>query len=208
MISLKSLFSIAVFVLPLLGAATAPSMSWAQTAKAASDSATDAGPKRPTHESSGIRVAINSMKIHGPYIEIQFAIQNITKMRQYLIVYGPRDIATDSGSSGNSTNITGIEHCPFYQQNSDGLKNCRDNVAKDINNFTYIEPGEFTTLNLQYQFTDQNYRYSNTVSFSLLMLARAASGDVDALSAAEAAKTIGAARVININFPLMPLKEE
>ena len=161
-----------------------PAMGMAQTPNACGQAApSDSSKVRSTRESSGIRIAINSLNIRDRYLTIQMAVQNITKSRQYVLIYGSRKAASDTGVFGQFQELSGINSCDFRADDSDALHTCRDGKAKNIDDFTYIEPCEFTTATIQYFFNDNSFSSSaRTVSFAIDLLARAARADVDSLS--------------------------
>jgi hypothetical protein len=76
----------------------------------------------------------------------------------------------------------------------------------NIENYTYIEPGEIAEASMEYGFfTDEStLRQAKTASFKFLALVRTASSNPDALS--DPGKTATPARVVNINFAFVPLQ--
>jgi len=172
-----------------------------------------AQPQQPkaAKETSGFRFAIHSVKIvdGGRAVSIQLLVQNIAKTRQYLMLYGPQKVSVDNGNIGElyEPTIAGISYCRGGQSSDPtNLTLCRDGKAKNLDNYTYIEPNEMVTLALTYRFRGEPKAFSG-ISFSVLALARTASGEIDLLSAEAASKALSPVRAVNVSFPLVSMSD-
>ena len=168
----------------------------------------------PAFQSGGLSASINSVGVDSNNrVTVQIVLQNNTKNRIYLMAFGSNKAATDNGAFGQLSNgdMSGINSCNIYGGSEDSfssnicLNDEHNGFAKDLNKYSYIEPGEFIAISMRYGF-NHPIADATTISFAFRAIARNATGDIDSLSEADAAKAIGRPHTVNINFPLIPLK--
>ena len=179
----------------------------AQDSAAPSTSSTSSTPvtpvKRPSNRAADIIVSVNKITSDQNGVAIQLAVQNDSKSRKYLMIFGSKDAILDSNSTGTLANVTGISRCPDASSDSDILRSCLQNNARDTNNYTYIEPGDFTTVIMYYHISTEG---ATSISFYFKSIVRTGPSEVDSPQDASVPKTISEPRTISINFPLIPLK--
>lgn len=171
-------------------------------------------PTKPAHTSEGLVFAINNIRVNQETLFIQYAVQNTTNLRQYIILFGSGQASTENGLFGSFSQMTGISHCAFRAERDDlALAQCKNGVnntnggAANIENYTYIEPGDIAEASISYSFRLMNeaaLQQAKTASFRLMAFARTASCNQDSLS--DPAKTASQPRVVNINFAFLPLQ--
>ncbi len=178
----------------------------------AQDLASPAPGKGAAFQSSGLSASINSaVVVQKQKAAVQIALQNVAKNRIYLVAFGSNKASTDIGIAGTAPPYaSGINSCFFYngQDDSYSYNECMtgsQGIGRDINKYSYIEPGDTVVVSMEYNFPG-DASSAKTISFSLKLIARPTTGDVDSLSDAEAEKAIGRPRPVNINFPLISLK--
>jgi hypothetical protein len=184
--------------------------AWAQPAIPNADSAAPGTAAKPAHAADGLVFAINSIHADGQRLSISYAIQNTTKFRKYILLYGSTRVSTDDGEFGRviDDRVVGITHCTMYNGNFDDntvLSRCRDGDAKKLDNYTYVEPGDVVSAGIAYSLDRQQPK---SVSFKFMALVRTASANMDELADAAAERAVGPAHVINVNFPFVPLNGE
>jgi hypothetical protein len=179
-------------------------IGFAHHALAAPPGPAPSGSTTKAYQSSGLRASINRINTDNRGVSIQFVVENTTNVRQYVMLYGSFEASLDTGAVGRNE-VTGLEFCDSWTNpDSATLSRCLEGKAKEINNFSYIEPGEFTTALFHYNVNGS--AAANTISFSFKAIVRTAVGDADQLGGGGTSKAAGAPRVVNINFPLIPLK--
>jgi hypothetical protein len=182
-------------------------------------SAAAANPAKPAHGSEGLVFAINSIRVNRESLFIQYAVQNTTNQRQYIILYGSGSASTDNGLFGRirwvvgTPIVNGIAYCAMDSgDDSKALQDCRAGTGfnhngggSNIENFTYIEPGDIAEASMAYNFNDASaLQQAKATSFKFMALVRTASSSQDALS--DPGKTASPPRVVNINFAFVPLQ--
>jgi hypothetical protein len=179
--------------------------------------AQDATPAKPgAAPSSGLSASINSISVvNNRQIVVQIAIQNISKGRIYLLVFGSNQAATDTGLIGTeSQDTTGLNHCFLFTGQDDAFsyKDCfvtsgsNHGKALDIDQYSYIEPNDTIAVSMAYNFGQEVTR-ANTLSFAFKAIVRNATGDVD-LPGADIDKLVGKPHPVNLNFTLLPIKKD
>jgi hypothetical protein len=168
---------------------------------------------KSAHTSEGLVFAINSIRVNRAMLFIQYAVQNTTNVRQYIILFGSGQASTENGLFGSFSQLAGISHCLFRAERDDvSLEQCKNGVnntnggAANIENYTYIEPGDVAEASITYTFggNEPALQQAKSASFRLMAFARTASEKQDAFS--DQGKTASPPRVVNINFAFVPLQ--
>ncbi len=147
-------------------------------------------------QSSGVTVSISKVSLSQRQLVNQFMVSNNTNGRVYVMdVQDQMQAAlTSTGTRLDNTTITGIEHC------SSNLTNCLATPdVKDLNHYSYIEPGEFTVFGISY-FLSNPVSEHESISFSVALIARYATPNSDPFEA-------GPPRTVRFNFPNVPLAQ-
>jgi hypothetical protein len=158
---------------------------------------------RPAFQSSGLQASINSVGVQGGReITVQMVLKNATQFRQYLLVFGSRSAALDTGKLGDLGDVSGINVCNLNGGNDQIIYDrCKETIA-NVNYYTYIEPGESAAVSMKYGFSDID-KAAKTISFSFKAIVRTAAADPDPL--ADLSKGLSQPRVVIINLPLIPI---
>lgn len=170
---------------------------------------------KASRTSDGLQFAINRVNIDQQgSLTIQYAVENTTKSRQYLMLFGATSAALDSGETGNADNskISGLSHCFFYSSgDADSLIGCKNanngsnsnRGGTNLENYTYIEPGELAQASISYMMGFGHGQSAKTASFTFKALLVTA--PVDSPEIEDPSKAIQHARIVNINFPFVPI---
>ncbi len=145
--------------------------------------------------SAGLNLSISKISAGPQGIVIQVSMRNDTKARAYIVnLLGEDERALlGAGRTLQNPEITGLNRC------TQNTNSCSDRWAADLNNFSYIEPGEFTIFGLSYR-PDGPLVSPDTISFSLAFLVRFEESDKGTNQAT-------ASKVVRFNFPSLPLSQ-
>jgi len=210
------LFREFVIIILIVFSLIAPLSSLAETTDLGASQTVTGPTTHPFHqsafESPEIAVSIYTIHRSAHTLVIQLVIHNASKKRQYLLLYGSGKAALDTGAFGYLRDTAGIGICSIYASNaykdSNVLQDCREKEAKNIDNYSYIEPGKYSSVSMVYRDFQGDVTGANTVSFSFMAIARSAQSGIDFLPVADATKELSIPRVVNIDFSLTPLKDK
>ena len=160
------------------------------------------------NDGSGLQVSVGKISKSGnDRVSVQLMLKNTAEQRGYLLVFGASRLATDTGQVGelpnNAEAVVGINSCTRDGDDARAYKNCLNGKGEDLNNYSYIEPGQFTTVSLTYGGISK-LDVANSISFAFKAIARMALNGQDPLSA-DSQKTTPP-KAINVNLPMLPLK--
>ena len=161
--------------------------------------ATAAGASVQSAKSTGLTVTISKVIVSEKKVILQFIATNNTSARVYV-----RDVAGDesqkaflgTGEKLSWPSLVGIESCPGAApacMRPDSSYN-----GNDLNVYSYIEPGEFTSFAFTYE-ADSPVSESDTISFSATLIARFSTVNGDPGQA-------GPMKVVRFNFPYVSFK--
>jgi hypothetical protein len=156
------------------------------------------------HISDGLQVAINKIAVNNQRIIVELIIKNATKNRIYVQMYGATQVATDNGVSGVVEDVVGIPYCDLSEEITDNLSHCQQQNEQNINDYTYIEPGEFTTASLP-MIMSGDLSSATAISFAFDAFVRSAPPNYDDLDPSDAAQQLSPPHLVMLNFPLVPL---
>lgn len=149
-----------------------------------------------SNQSSGLTVTISKVSVQQKKIILQFIVTNNTHARVYLrnaLFEQSQKGFLGSGEQLNWPSSAAIEFC------GENVTIClRSPDTNDLNKYSYIEPGDFTAFGFTYS-ANSPVSESDTISFSVVMIARFASPDGDPAQA-------GPPQTLRFNFPYVPLK--
>ncbi len=188
----------------LLACSTAPAQAQG-TAPAPAVTST----KPISKSSEGIRATIVGINIGDKSIIIQLAIANETKNRQHVFLVGNHRGALSTGDFLTVRDVVGIGFCTNnVSSDEDNVKLCLEQKSKDMDFYSYIEPGEYTTISLRFEPSNQPLKINqgNTFSFVVKFVVRRGPTESEALQEKAEGKTIGPPHVVTLNFPMIPLK--
>ena len=148
-----------------------------------------------TVNSSGITAEVVGVAYSATQslISVQIILKNTSNVRIYL-----QDAQNDptqnaflgSGQNFNSPNVNGLPSCGNTYSVCAGTS-----WMISIDKFSYIDPGSFLSVALAYN-TSQPPANSDTISFSLTMLARFARSNID-----DSPNDAGSVQEITLAFP-------
>jgi hypothetical protein len=159
--------------------------------------AQNSSPEVKSDASSGITATISKIIVNQAKVNIQFVITNNTKGRVYI-----EDVSGDQNQLGflgsgyqfnNHPQVLGLEQC------TGTVSECTsaESSENDIDNYSYIEPGEFLSCMFTYQ-ADSPVSNNDTLSFSMVLMAKFSTPDTDPTQA-------GSVNILRFNFPFVPL---
>ena len=160
------------------------------------------------NDASGLQVSVGKISKSGnDKVSVQLMLKNTAKQRVYLLVFGASRLATDTGQVGelpnNAEAVVGINSCSRDGDDARAYKNCLTEKGEDLNNYSYIEPGQFTTVSMTYRGINK-LDVANSISFAFKAIARMSLSGEDPLSADS--QKVSAPKTINVNLPMLPLK--
>lgn len=185
--TVKFLASVSSVALAVFISGLAPSIASAQSGSSGIRSASSSG---LTAEVVGVAYAQNQ-------VSIEIIIKNSNNFRVYVTdarTDGSQEGFLGSGGTLNSPFPKGIPYC-----NSD-YADCATNQSETaIRKFSYIEPGSSVGVDMQYS-SQQPPSHSDTISFSVTLMARFAKSDADS-----SADDAGQVREVTFPFPFIPI---
>ena len=155
---------------------------------------------KPSFQSSGLKVSIAGITTRNNQITIQFLIDNIAKSRQYIVIPDDNAGSLSSGADFRMINVAGINS---WGHGSQAIGSIPANET-ELQRMSYLDPGTSTSFSIRYAVQNGSVEPDDTISFSFKAVVRT-SATVGEL-APEAADKAGNPHVVNINFPLVPLK--
>lgn len=199
------------------------SIACAQTSTTATISAPAPQLPHPQHETDGLVFAIANVRLapNGRFV-VEYAVQNVSKVRKYLILFGSNVASVDSGVVGNvdPSAIEGIAHCAMRQglPDAEALQHCKkgdgensNGGGKNIDNYTYIEPSDVAAASISYYVYASNdqaqLQQAKTANFSLRALVRDAKPSANSLSDSSSEDAAGPAHVLTVNFAFVPIQQ-
>lgn len=196
----RASWALSLVVLSALGIAPVFAQSTAPTSA-------PAPVKRISHESAGIEVALaEPPSVNNNKAVLTLVVKNTTQVRQYLMVFGSQQATADGGLSADNMYVKGMPSCgQGAGTDAAAVQSCLNNT-KDLNDYTYLEPGDLATVELEYLFGD-NVASSNWVSFAFKAIVRSAKASSTSLGSSEDEGSVSPPRIIIVNFPLTPLKQ-
>lgn len=165
----------------------------------------------PVKVGAGLQIALNKIAVikhqfGDEDISVQFILKNVTDTRMYFFIAPTSAATTNSGYRLKLVEYTNVAICPINYDitHTEYLKKCSREFSKDIENFTFLEPGDVLAGAIKYRgsrFVDQ----TNDISFSINAFVRSTPKDVDPLSMLDPNKTIPPSRIVGFQFPLIPI---
>lgn len=165
---------------------------------------------KPKFQSHGISASISSLTVggdQGDTIAIQFVITNQG--------HTPIGIAAITGEVTTASTTNGETYT--IRTDTTGIQGCRATAVRDIAEclstfdkigFTEAPPEQPVIALLYFRRNGRGDPPTGTFSFSLRLMVRELPSDDSSLSAAPTPKGAGAAHLVTINFPLIPLKSD
>lgn len=158
--------------------------------------------ERPAFGSEGIGASIASAVARNSELTVQVALTNNYghHIRVAVVTGGTATAASSNGVHYQMGKVSSFSSCPANR--SEEITRCATTMPNE--QFILMESGETAVASLLFN-TSSAAKKEGTVSFVLRLLVRNATEKTDSLSSAARPTSNTPARVVTINFPLVPM---
>lgn len=166
-----------------------------------------AAQKIKVSQASGVQISLSMVNAQNDErIAVQYILKNVSSTRLYIMVAPTCQASTDVGIYMGLIEQTGVSVCPTdcRETYTAYLKRCANDAGKEIDNYTYLESGDYLAASIIYGGGFYSATKSKTISFALSVLTRKAPENIDPLNLLDANKAIPPAVITTVQFPLIP----